>query len=1648
MDRFGSVTRSTSKRRLSSFLPRALTPSNSSSPPASAHKRGSSYSTGSMRSSSSLAPFLHLKFTALRPVPQYGHQLPFAHLVDPAVDDLPESLKTDVQREGIKRYLLQNFDEGSFVREVVKERLPGGRDDDEDDIDGGDPAQQQQRKRDSDGMYLVVNRSWARTVGDNKLHLSLYVYQEDKHCATWHAYTDRTISYSRESESAAVAVDATGRDHGDERDSRDSRRGRDGQELDEDEDEDEDEDDEAPPIPNKDPYSTPSALAQYVAANMDSRPSSPFDIPDRDSERPRFDRPRKEPVAAVEPCPATTPPSEQRDPKEEQNEPARTSRSSRNPRSDAAHKGREEVAPTRSDSEPDSQVDEEEKAESVRRSKVEARETDTTKRSKSPIVKSEPIGRRRTDDETDKDSSGVSRSPSPSPRPAKNRSARSSFPCISHATISFPSRGSDSVSFPLAISRGQASLVAPSRSKFRSDAKVAEEEEKEEDTAPVDKRRAENSEEPARRPLSPSRPQGRTKRAGANDPDDAEVQVRKADGRSPSRSRSRSPPRDRRSQSRHARPSRPVSLAPAPSQPQSLPVAVVERAPGAEPTWRSVSRNRHRRAAVAGADDSDDDTLVRGNLDDETLDIPAGGEATLLRHKHERSSTSSSSRLVRPQRRHGGGGEEGSAGSRKRKDEGFDPETVVERASPVVAASHREGERDLAHPPLPPASASLKSAVGGWFKSVGSLIATEAKLVVGKAEEEVAEAELGVEHWEEREREEKRQRKEDRARRREERAKRREEEARAMREKGRELERMVDRAEDAAEGMVEKAERAAIRREKEARKEQASRKERQSKETDHEDPVVGHGDEKARHRRSRSEHGEDPTSTRSRSKPRTPRPQPRDFDQESTRPPPRLDDGHEDSTRNSRRHRSRQTEPLGASDSPHVDEDAKLGSTTTLRQRANSVSASVDAGIRGIRDSVSKIVSDARHVQADEVQVEQDLDRERRKVDKERRRIEKERRVLEDEKRLLEEEKAMERKQRRAAEAADRTRKSSREDDDLKTLPPGLSGNSLPIQQSSPEPIASRRKLPLSRPVRSASSDEDSEAPPPRDRERTTPGSISSSFDHTFGEEDSEASIAPVRSRSHRVRPPPRHSESVTSDTDMSEAPSRSSRSVRSMDRSESEADTPAHLEAKRNARRNSTTIPIETIRALREQQLSSGTRSIPGSPVAAKPRQDFPVPNRGAKTESLEDTRSGPFKSRPASPDSSDEERFDHTSMHARSALAAPDVPNYPRRLSPAPLVASPISPFAAYSPTDPPLRPQPVKPESYRPLPQQPAPTVSSRSRAPPHKSYTPASSGDSSDEADPSRPASVRSRRGYSSTGSGTSDLASRRADASFDSPPSPSYRFPPSDSDGERAPPRRNQSFSRTQPSYPFTTDDEGDSEHDNRQSMSAGRTQSRPDRDDRFDSTFEESEPESLRRIPGRRHEYDDYSDGAGAYDESRSVRVSHGRAAGGGGGSRTMVSKPSSVRSSGVLSASSTKRSQGSSSDWRSHDARSGGQESTRRRDVEGPRIEEYSSYSRATTPYQSLDRVESPPPNSFVPHCDARPQPPPAPYRPAPSSPPTSRIGGFTGFDLRSQSPAGSGAPDRPREKRSGVSKSSVLYGANQAPVGRRMAKRLGAIE
>lgn len=62
------------------------------------------------------SPFLHLKFFEGRPLEWAGRHS-FAHELALAPDKtpLPEGLRTDVQREGIARYLVNNFK----VRQVL-----------------------------------------------------------------------------------------------------------------------------------------------------------------------------------------------------------------------------------------------------------------------------------------------------------------------------------------------------------------------------------------------------------------------------------------------------------------------------------------------------------------------------------------------------------------------------------------------------------------------------------------------------------------------------------------------------------------------------------------------------------------------------------------------------------------------------------------------------------------------------------------------------------------------------------------------------------------------------------------------------------------------------------------------------------------------------------------------------------------------------------------------------------------------------------------------------------------------------------------------------------------------------------------------------------------------------------------------------------------------------------------------------------------------------------------------------------------------------------------------------------------------------------------------------------------------------------------
>ncbi|GAA5963570.1 hypothetical protein JCM3765_004325 [Sporobolomyces pararoseus] len=1697
-------------------------------------------------------PFLHLKFTSLRPVPRYGHQLPFAHLIDPSIHELPDSLKTDVQREGIKRYLVQNFKEGSFVSEVVKERLPG------DEVEEG---------KDSDGMYLVVNRSWARTVGDNKLHLSLYVYQEDKHCATWHAYTDRTISYSRETE--ATPGDApveTSEQEGDNDD------------LPNDEEEEEAEDDQ---IPNEDPYSPPSALAQYVAT-MESRPSSPFEPPERDSERPRFDRPYKEPVAESEEEEEEVKPAEKSKAKEaDQEQRNRRSRSARKPKSESSEdQPPAEEARKKAEEEP---VATERRSRSSRAARKPTIETDSEsekpikpkvkeskdeqlekKPSSNPIVKSQPIGHRssRTEHKEDEAEESKSRSPSPiktrssrskkrepspesqidssrspshsptptstrrkelspSPSPApspiveskQERGRRKTRPTQEASSISpsrspsppRQSRSSRSKLPPVNLSRSpspppvksRSSQRERSKSPSRSPSPVREtrssrsrskprprvKEEEEERIVEKVKPKSKETSRSRSRSRSPSRSPPRRSHSRAQKTVDEERKHKSHKShqqktRDHSRSPSPEPTKGRYSQ-RERSPSPSPPPPPPPSSgkprrrhsvsappPEALPRSTAT--PSTEPTWRSVSRNRHRRP-----DDSDEDTLVRGNMDDHELDIPAGGESTLLKAKPRKKRSNSTAA----------------------KDEAFDPDEV-ERAR-----LERETEK------VPQEPQTLKSAVGGWFKSVGTLIATEAKLAVGKVEEEVVKTEAAVEEWEEKELEEKRKRKEERARRREERAKRKEKEEKEKRKKERELERMVDRAEDAAEDMMENSERMVARKEKEAKRKDKEKK--KSRAAGNEDSQEESEEEvETRSRRSRHNHTEQATSIRSHSKHRVSRPVSPELDEEIPTYHSHRHRQEEASKSESRQHQSRHIESASPSASDHED-DKQPAPRPALRQRAMSISASVDAGIKGLRDSVSKIVSDARQVESSHKSAEDDGERHRDER-RELRKIEAERQAIEQERKQIEQDAERERKERRALEKLERdtderrrlaerpgqprrkkeelgqenTKSSTRE---RQSSRPPLSPSDLPEQDSEISHLES-----------------EAEAPPAHSRRSTRRTKIPS-------DDESEASIPPMtRSRQRNNVPPSSRYDSVTSDTDMSDAPSRSSRSVRSMDRSESEADTPAHLEAKRNARRNSTTVPIETIRSLREQQLNAGTRSIPSSPVSTRSRQDLPArserleqdirhrqtgvsnstrkekgPFEDESTEHHEsnrrqnikqrggDRRKSKVNSARAEDDLTDDDRFDFTSKQHKSSLAAPRSSQaYPGRLSPVPVIASPVSPYESYSPTDPPLRPQPVKPKSFQAYQAPPSISPYPSTQSPRHskRSYTPVSTDESSDEADPSRPPSARIRRGHSSAGSAASETAPRHSKTVQESPSSPSYRFPPSDSEGE-LPLRRNESFSRTHPSsYPFTTDDEeGDSE------PAPPRRQVKPsqsiptrsyDKDDRFDSTIDDSEPESYRYGSSSTQRGREANNPSIYYESSTAPRSS----AGGEAGRRTMVSKPLSNQSR--VGPSRTEALNGSAS-LESYSSTFGNERAAReypsRQEKVKPQEEYSSTFSRSTTvdPYYSPHLTSGYDPtflsSSFTPSYEATPSSQTAQSHRRSSSPPQ----GFTGFDLRSQSSTSHNlhqsnvaSSSRSRDSdgrilkeekskgRKGASRSSIAYGANQAPVGRRMAQRLGARE
>jgi len=492
----------------------------------------------------------------------------------------------------------------------------------------------------------------------------------------------------------------------------------------------------------------------------------------------------------------------------------------------------------------------------------------------------------------------------------------------------------------------------------------------------------------------------------------------------------------------------------------------------------------------------------------------------------------------------------------------------------------------------------------------------------------------------------------------------------------------------------------------------------------------------------------------------------------------------------------------------------------------------------------------------------------------------------------------------------------------------------------------------------------------------------------------------------------------------------------------------------------NSTTTPIETIRSLREQQLSSGTRSIASSPITTISRQDFPSRihqleeelhrstsklaenarkekdhlvekvqkhrksrqhRHRADSSSDNDSRFDASRKHTSRGDPSDEDdRFDISSIRSKSTLAPPSIPAYPRRLSPVPLSAtSPIPPYS-YSPTDPPIRPQAIKPSSYRAPP--PSHNNSARSNPPPPKSsersYTPYSSDESSDEADPSRPSSARGRRGYRSGSSIGSERSTRRTQE----PPSHYYRFPSSskpyesefESDGEgigysrgkeeESAHRRVQSFTRTQDALPFSSDEEDDEAFEPvLQPLPPPITQQ-----SRYPSSYgeeEESEPDSY-PVP----------------HSTTPVR------------SRTMVSAP---KPSSAATIHNNFNPYPSSSSSAASSRRYGGippppPQTAFDNDYGFP-----SSSSASKKPLTKVDPYSS----SY------------SSYTGTPSiHSPISSTHGFTGFDSRTSSGSShslSKTHERRNEQedksqRKGLGKSSIPFGKFEAPVGRRMARRL----
>ncbi|GAA5882367.1 hypothetical protein JCM3774_004321 [Rhodotorula dairenensis] len=629
-------------------------------------------------------PFLHLKFGAGRPPPhEHEHAsgtemegpspILFAHEVELALQqqqqrqqggyDLADTLKSDVQRASVARWLEQNFKAGTYIHDVVHKR------------------------EGEEGMFALVTKNWARSVGDPKLHLSLYIYQDHMHVATWHAYSDRSVSYSRAG------------------------------------------DENAPPPEGSDPYSTPEALEAALVQGGTLAPAVLDGGGGNDDGRPRFDRPAAAPPDNSD--------SEDRDeapfrPEEVVDPPK--GRAARKPRpeeevrddssSGESYPGRRVAASEKDSAAVPSQRRREAASESEdsRSPSPPPQERSSRKGAPAyPIVKSRPLGqssRTRSAEESPASSERAPRVERGRDRtPVSPVSPSSSVPAAAASRREAAAAETDRLDRQRERSRRRARPAEPSkpdpqssrgtsssRSRTRTPPPMAQsrshrkarpvpEEGQGTGTPPVASGRRDRS---ARRPKPPRSPSPsptppRSPELKHRKPTVDEKKGRQSDAREQS-SRSPSPP-VQPTKSRSKKSTRPSPDA------EFSEVEDVHRghsrAPAAapqlarKPSWRSVSRNRHRRN---GSDSSGDDTLVRGDLADPDLDIPAGGEATLLTAKRRASVSERSARRPRPPRR----------------DDSFDPQAV--QNPPIESEAPKQ---------------TATAVLGSWIKSVGTLLKQE-----------------------------------------------------------------------------------------------------------------------------------------------------------------------------------------------------------------------------------------------------------------------------------------------------------------------------------------------------------------------------------------------------------------------------------------------------------------------------------------------------------------------------------------------------------------------------------------------------------------------------------------------------------------------------------------------------------------------------------------------------------------------------------------------------------------------------------------------------------------------------------------------------------------------------------------------------------